>query len=557
MISYRFRRRAFLGAVGGGLGLKVMLRNAELSAQTAQSPPRFLGTYWPLAIVPGLNASLWTPTKGAAGGYALQPFVDNGLADDMITLRGITTQGLRLNGGGSREGGNVVFFTGVDAGGTRANRGEPDDAFADGPSIDQVFLKNTPALGMAAGGAGYANSIGDLRTDMGEVSAKCMSYAHERQPVTLWSGETGEENKPLMATLSPLAQYMALFSSLAPGGTVAAGPPANQMLKQLAMRRSVLDFGLAEINRMKSLVPSEARHKLQIHFDAVQQMESGLASVINSQHPAVTGTGGNGGGVAGSNGAMGGAGGRASGVGGAVGSGGAGGGGGTRTCRMIPAPPPDVQGMLDWTSGGHGNFGSPRNGSTDDIATHQLVGQLHLDVLRAAFVCDLIRCGTFQWAPGTSHIGFKGLYPGDPAGIYQHHSVSGAVGNGSPDQGKTPDEISSPQVRFLFNVEVWYFARHAENLKRWKDAVDGFGNPLLDSTIIPFVTETDHYADSRNNIPAMIFGGKKLGMQVGQYQSGKFTVNSFWGTIAQALGCPADVSPLAAPIPGLWAMPPK
>jgi hypothetical protein len=33
MISYRFKRRAFLTAMGGGLGLKIMLRNMEASAQ--------------------------------------------------------------------------------------------------------------------------------------------------------------------------------------------------------------------------------------------------------------------------------------------------------------------------------------------------------------------------------------------------------------------------------------------------------------------------------------------------------------------------------------------
>ena len=108
MISYRFRRRAFLGALGGGLGLKVMLRNAELSAQSTQSPPRFLVTYWPLAIVAGAADALWKPTQGAAGGHALQTFLDHGLGDDMITVRGLNTGALALNGGGPREGGSVV-----------------------------------------------------------------------------------------------------------------------------------------------------------------------------------------------------------------------------------------------------------------------------------------------------------------------------------------------------------------------------------------------------------------------------------------------------------------
>ena len=35
-----------------------------------------------------------------------------------------------------------------------------------------------------------------------------------------------------------------------------------------------------------------------------------------------------------------------------------------------------------------------------------------MSVLKAAFICDIVRCGTLLWAPGTNHVGFKGLYPG-------------------------------------------------------------------------------------------------------------------------------------------------
>jgi len=582
MISYRFRRRAFLGAVGGGLGLKVMLRNLETSAQTAASPPRFLMTYWPLAIIPGSADALWTPSKGPAGGYALQPFEDNGLGDEMITLRGVTSQGLRLNGGGSREGGTVALVTATDCGGTRVNRGESDDAFADGPSMDQIFLRNVPGLRSPAGGLGYANSICDLRTDLGELSVKCLSYSHDKQAVTLYSGGAGVENVPLMGTLSPLEQYTRLFSSLAPAVTTprssaptrtaaapaVSAPVADAMLTQLASRRSVLDFALAEIARLRTMAPSDARDKLQRHYDAVLGLETQLTKTIERQYPIVTGTGGRDAGRGGAGGMGSGGGGGTAGLGGSGGVGGTAGSagasgtagtagdGGAGLCKARPAAPADIKGMPDWTMGGHGNYGSPKNGSTDDLATHEATGRLHMEVLRAAFVCDLIRCGTFQWAPAISHVGFKGMYPGDPTGIYQHHAVSHAVGNGSPNEGTSPDTIVTPQIRFLYNVETWYFARHAEILKQWKDTVDGFGNPLLDTTIIPFVTETSDYEDHRTNMPEMIFGGRKLGMQLGQYKRGTFTINSFWGTIAQALGYDSTAPPLEAPIPGLWVKPP-
>ena len=155
MISYRFKRRAFLTAVGGGIGLKVMLRNMEASAQTASSPPRLLVTHWPVGIVPGLNDALWKPTSGAAtGSPGLQPFVTNGLNNDMIVVRGVSTGSLNLNGGGSHEGGTVVLVTGVGCAGTRTNRGESDDGYAGGPSYDQLMLQNVAALKSPMGGAG-------------------------------------------------------------------------------------------------------------------------------------------------------------------------------------------------------------------------------------------------------------------------------------------------------------------------------------------------------------------------------------------------------------------
>ena len=528
MISHRFRRRAFLGAVGGGVGLKIMLHNAELSAQTSQSPPRFLVTKWPLGIVPGANGALFKPTSGPAGGYALQPFADNGLAGDMITVSGISTNELNLNGGGSLEGGTVVLVTGVGCGGTRTNRGESDDGIAAGPSVDQILLAKVPALSPPGGATIHANSAGDLRTDLGEMSVKVLSYATDRTPVTLYNGATGTQNTPYQPTLAPLAQYMNLFSSFVPmpGGNADGGVPvADAMLKKLVGKRSVLDFALDELGRLKTLGPSDSRAKLQNHYDAISGVEQQLANAINKQYPVVTGAG---------NGA----------------------------CPTTPSAPPDISGAPDYTSGSHGNAGSPKSGSTDDMATHETVGRLHMEVFRAAFLCDIIRCGTFLWAPGRSHVGFKGMYPGDETHSYMHCATSYSVGSGTATTGTTPDELAGPAIRFLFNVESWYFARQAENLKLWKESIDAFGNPLLDTTIIPFITEVGQLNHDRSNIPAMIFGGKKLGMAVGQYKTGgPFTVNSLWGTIARAFGYDPSAAPdpvaaaLGDPIPGLWSKP--
>ena len=69
------------------------------------------------------------------------------------------------------------------------------------------------------------------------------------------------------------------------------------------------------------------------------------------------------------------------GTGGTTGTGGTGGNPGMGCVK--PAMPPNTAGPGDFTDNrGHGNYGTPTNGSTDDAATHQLVGQLHMDVLR-------------------------------------------------------------------------------------------------------------------------------------------------------------------------------
>jgi hypothetical protein len=496
----------------------------------------------------------------------------------MITLKGISTGSLNLNGGGSHEGGTVVLVTGVGCAGTRTNRGEPDDGYAGGPSFDQYLLKNVPALKSPMGGKGYANSLCDARTDLGEVSTKCLSYGTNKVAVTNYSGSQGMQNEPLTPELSPLTQWTTLFSNFVAAppddGTLQAAPTADAMLTALASKKSVLDFAMGEITKLQPLVPSASRDKLQNHYDAITSLESSINYTINTKYPTVTGTGGAAGGAGGSAGGRGGAGGAAgrggaggstggmagrggttgsAGTGGTTGTGGTGGGGGMGCVK--PAMPANTAGPGDYTDNkGHGNYGTPTNGSTDDAATHQLVGQLHMDVLRAAYLCDIIRCGTFQWSPGTNHVGFKGMYPGDNNASYQHHPVSHAVGSGTATMGTTPDGLTVAQMRFLYNVETWYFARTAENLKKWKTSIDGFGNSLLDYTVIPFVTEVATYNHDRSGMPAMIFGGSKLGMKVGQYLSGNYSINSYWGAIAQAFGA-SIAAPLATQIANVWAKP--
>jgi hypothetical protein len=83
---------------------------------------------------------------------------------------------------------------------------------------------------------------------------------------------------------------------------------------------------------------------------------------------------------------------------------------------------------------GLGNpYGATGNtaGATDDAANMQMVGAAHFSVLKAAFICDIIRCGTFLWCPGTNHTGFK-LYPGTTTTCTTQRATRSAPATRSP-----------------------------------------------------------------------------------------------------------------------------
>ena len=188
------------------------------------------------------------------------------------------------------------------------------------------------------------------------------------------------------------------------------------------------------------------------------------------------------------------------------------------------------------------------------MANHSAAGKAHLDVLKAAFVCDLIRTGTFQWSPGTNHVAFKGLFPNEASTIYQHHPVSHRIGTAETIASSTPGGLGGP-AGFLYAVQLWYFGQHATNMAAWKQTIDGCGNPLLDYTAVPYVTEVRATGHERTDMPAMIIGGKALGFTHNIYKPTSGTINAYWGTIAQAFGYTSTASPFAAPISGLWTKP--
>ena len=105
----------------------------------------------------------------------------------------------------------------------------------------------------------------------------------------------------------------------------------------------------------------------------------------------------------------------------------------------------------------------------DDAPIHAAVGKAHLDVLKAAFICDLIRVGTFQWAPGTNHVGFALLPRHDPA-VTSTTRTSHRIGTADTIASATPDRAERHRAVPVQRAQLWYFTRHAENFAAWKTA---------------------------------------------------------------------------------------
>ncbi len=308
---------------------------------------------------------------------------------------------------------------------------------------------------MKTPGAGYANAICDARVDSFETSTQCLSYGYSTRSVAAATGGTGgqvTENTPLLPTLSPLKLFTNLFSGVMPGG--GTGNP-NDVAKMLKARRSVLDYSMSELARMRTLAPgAEARSKIDVHTEAIRKIEMQLTTQIN-------------------NGTM------------------------TPTSCTVP-PTPDA--TLTGKTGSKNDYrATPTPAAADDSPIHEQIGKAHMGILKAAFVCDLIRVGTFQWSPGTNHVSFKGLFPNAPDAIYMHHPTSHIITSPTETTQSLPAAgLHQDVVNFLAAVQTWYNQKMADILLDWKATTDVYGGNLLANTIIPYVTEVAETTHSWN-----------------------------------------------------------
>jgi hypothetical protein len=327
-------------------------------------------------------------------------------------------------------------------------------------------------------------------TAIPSLQVGCDSRADTPEVSTRNMSYSGAE-APLTPFYQPLDTYRRVFGTLLPGGV----DDQALLLRARRQRKSVLDFMQRDHARLQQLAPASQREQLDNHAAAIREMELAFDAAL----PA--------------------------------------------SCA-VPAPPEVLTVSTELDS-----YASNHNVSHRDDEIHARIGELHMAVIKAAFRCDLTRVVTFQWAPGTNHVSFGGIWPPDPTVNRTHHPSSHDAG--------TPE-----LTEFLTRVEEFY-ARHTASFVQGLAAEPeaGGNGSLLDNTLVSYITEVAERNSSWDRMPYLLLGGKNLGLVGNRVWTngnvGLRSTNDLWMAIAEAFGMPgftlgeADLH--TTPIAGLFA----
>ena len=513
MISYKMARRSFIRNCGGSAALLMpLLRSVEARAQGVPAPLRFLVIHHPLGAAPGL--STWRPAAAATTTTFTLPVESAPFAplqSKMVMIDGVNIKtaskvaGGNSGGQNTHEGGVVAMMTGVP---TLGPIGTQDHA-AGGASIDQILLAQSPQLGGTRFGS--LQLAADIRSDRDEIGPRVLSYL---PPTT--NPDPAIARQPLYPETQPLNTFMRIFGGPLPMGTNTAA--------LLARKISVLDFMRSDLARLRTLVPASEKPKLDTHAHAIQQLETSIRTTLGP----TTGT----------------------------------------TCTK-PATP------VMFNQSGSGQGGSKLSGVDYYVSgmpashPHIDLGRLQLNMIKAAFACDLVRVATFMWSAGTNWVVFPGTLNGatikSGAQATAHHPPSHSDPTGDP---ATRD--------WLNQVNILYSQQTSAALQEFDSMIDVDGNKLLDNMVVPYITEVARAWDhNQTSMPLLMFGGKNSRLKGGTYlkvtggplpvQTGLTTsggtgnrpFNDVWlammpvfGVNTTALGAPEQFT---GPLPGLFA----
>ncbi|MFZ5893925.1 MAG: DUF1552 domain-containing protein [Myxococcota bacterium] len=453
-------RRAALKSAAGTLFLAPLLQERRLEAQTAANPKRLI-----MMFTPDSHPPEWWP-MGTGKSFTLQkPLSDfAGLESQMLFVRQLNHAWTVDN---HHEAGMAQLFTG-------ARFFDEATRYANGPSIDQILLKNSSIRAGTPIASVHLSSAGGSGGDKRHV----ISYSGPGQP------NPHEEN--------PANSFKTLFNGVTFNGTTAPPPPpANDALAtaKTNVKKKILEVNGQEIKRLQQFLGASEVAKLQLHLDALGELQTRISTLPTNPSSGPSGT-----------------------VGG--------------KCEQVT------------TSG--------VTRSSTDAAAITKFARVQADLIVNAFTCDRTRVADYSFSfSGGHHQGLLGYSPS------WHDTVAHV--------SKTSDSVSvggtSMTTRSAFIDFDRFWAGHIAYLVKRLAAISEGSGTMLDNTLMIWGVESGtNHNHSPRDMQYLIFGGKNLGVQLGQVlqlpsaQSANKLLTSVmqaFGYAATGLGIEANVGPLA------------
>jgi hypothetical protein len=131
------------------------------------------------------------------------------------------------------------------------------------PSVDQLFIQKSPIIGDKGLAIGTGLQLAtDTRGRTDGIHFICLSYSVGALPT------------PMPPENTPYKTYARIVSLAAPGST---GPEGQAIiLKELAKKRSALDFLKTDLARLQARLGTQQRMKLESHATALREYELSL-----------------------------------------------------------------------------------------------------------------------------------------------------------------------------------------------------------------------------------------------------------------------------------------
>jgi hypothetical protein len=152
------------------------------------------------------------------------------------------------------------------------------------------------------------------------------------------------------------------------------------------------------------------------------------------------------------------------------------------------------------------------------------VGKLQMDMIAAAFACDLARVATLQWSKSVSNVVHKWI---------------GITGDGSSVGHHAMSHESTTYKENLTKINIWYAKQFAYLLGKLAAIPEGDGT-LLDNTVVLWGNElSDADRHSRNDMPFVLAG---MGKRFSTGSTGRYLTyrgdshNNLLVSIANAVG---------------------